>query len=223
MTTSENESVPATSHWSFAYVTVKTVMKKRPSTKGARSATARGRSRAIAVTAAVMVRRARAGYGGWISSHASRPAPRASAAELAPCAYEVDPVVHDLPPPAPVRPHLRVDVADGPHPAASSSFASGGVSRRPKTRSSGGGLARDWPCGRSRLPDGKSDAVGCDDGRVCRGAGTATIAAAMQPGALPRVTAGLSRSVFARPTPTQQGHRRPRRGARARPCSARSG
>ena len=91
MTTSENESVPATSHWSFAYVTVKTVMKKRPSTKGARSATARGRSRAIAVTAAVMVRRARAGYGGWISSHASRPAPRASATELAPCGYEVIP------------------------------------------------------------------------------------------------------------------------------------
>ena len=39
----------------------------------------------------VMVRRARAGYGGWISSHASRPAPRASATELAPCGYEVIP------------------------------------------------------------------------------------------------------------------------------------
>ena len=41
MTTSENESVPATSHWSFANVTEKTVAKNRPSTKGARSATAR--------------------------------------------------------------------------------------------------------------------------------------------------------------------------------------
>ena len=50
MTTSEKDIVPATSHWSFANVTVKTVAKKSPSTSGRdASATARGRSRATAV------------------------------------------------------------------------------------------------------------------------------------------------------------------------------
>jgi len=45
-------------------VTEKTVARKRPSRKGARSATARGRSRATAVTAASWYGARRAGYGG---------------------------------------------------------------------------------------------------------------------------------------------------------------
>ena len=52
VTTSEKDIVPATSHWIFANVTVNTVAKNSPSTKGARSVTARGRSSAIAVIVA---------------------------------------------------------------------------------------------------------------------------------------------------------------------------
>ena len=56
MTTSEKDIVPATSHWSFANVTVKTVAKKSPSTSGARAATARGTVEGDGGHAGVMVR-----------------------------------------------------------------------------------------------------------------------------------------------------------------------
>ena len=117
MTTSEKDIVPATSHWSFAKVTVKTAAKKSPSTSGARSATARGRSRATALMRATWYGGGRRrGTRGSTSSSASSPAPRASARDSSALLVRRDPVVEHDPAAAAVPPELRVHVADRDDP-----------------------------------------------------------------------------------------------------------
>ena len=165
VTTSENDIVPATSHWSFAKVTVKTVTKKSASTTGARSAAARGRSRASAVTAA---RHGTAAIGAsagrlelepglepraaGLARPSSLPARSARSRRRAPSSARIRPR-------APPRRRSR---RPGPAPAAPRPRAV--VSRRPKTRSSaavspGGALRRSRP---GREPR----AVGRDDERI---------------------------------------------------------
>src|SRR6188472_2947653 len=110
VTTSESESVPATSHWSFANVTEKTVAKNRPSRKGARSATARGRSRAIV---------AMSRHGRSARRLDLEPGVEAGPTSLGGRARTLgigrDAVVEHLPASAALQPHRGVDVAHGPH------------------------------------------------------------------------------------------------------------
>src|SRR6188472_2040653 len=111
VTTSESESVPATSHWSFANVTEKTVAKNRPSRKGARSATARGRSRAIV---------AMSRHGRSARRLDLEPGVEAGPTSLGGRARTLgigrDSVVQHFPASAAVGPHLGVDIPDPAYP-----------------------------------------------------------------------------------------------------------
>ena len=151
------------------------------------------------------------------SSSASSPAPRASARDSRPCVVRRDPVVEHLPAPAAVADDLRVDVPDA-STCSSSSSASAGVSRRPKTRSSSpssrgcddrtqssarreaGAVRRD----ERRIADERhgDDRRGDEDGRAVRHDSRASSLGQADP---------------------RGGASRPPRGSRSRRCTERSG